>query len=136
MKRDHLHSGLVGFMDRQRLVSQQIDHARIDGAVVLLIDSQNRVYCRPAPHGDLVFECRLAELPANTSDAGEMMRHCLMASWIRMHQYSDVPVLDATGTYLLLQQRIPSDATTDEFTTALEAFVNSLSQWRKIFRVL
>jgi len=44
--------------------------------------------------------------------------------------------LDSTGTYISLQQRVPSDATTDEFSDVLERFVNSLSDWRKIFRVL
>ena len=64
------------------------------------------------------------------------MRHCLIASWVRMYQYADVPVLDSTGTYISLQQRVPSDATTDEFSEVLERFVNSLTDWRKIFRVL
>ena len=136
MKLEHLHSGLAGFIDRQRLSSSQLLQPRVDGAIVLSIDSQNRVYCRPAPHGDLVLECRLAELPSKAADAEEMMRHCLIASWVRMYQYADVPVLDSTGTYISLQQRIPSDATTDEFSAALEGFVNSLSDWRKIFRVL
>lgn len=136
MKLEHLHSGLAGFLDRQRLTSGQLLQPRVDGAIVLSIDAQNRVYCRPAPHGDLVLECRLAELPSKAAEAEEMMRHCLVASWVRMHQFADVPVLDSTGTYISLQQRIPSDATTDEFSMALEGFVNSLADWRKIFRVL
>ena len=136
MKLEHLHSGLAGFIDRQRLTSGQLLQPRVDGAIVLSIDAQNRIYCRPAPHGDLVLECRLAELPSKASEAEEMMRHCLVASWVRMHQYADVPVLDSTGTYISLQQRVPSDATTDEFSDVLEGFVNSLSDWRKIFRVL
>lgn len=136
MKLEHLHSGLAGFIDRQRLTSGQILEPRVDGAIVLSIDAQNRIYCRPAPHGDLVLESRLAELPSKAADAEEMMRHCLVASWVRMYQYADVPVLDSTGTYISLQQRIPSDATTDEFSMALEGFVSSLADWRKIFRVL
>jgi hypothetical protein len=136
MKLEHLHSGLAGFIDRQQLASYQPLQPRVDGAIVLSIDGQNRVYCRPAPHGDLVLECRLAELPSKAVEAEEMIRHCLLASWVRMYQYADVPVLDSTGTYILVQQRIPSDATTDEFSEVLEGFVNSLSDWRKIFRVL
>lgn len=136
MRFEHLHSGLSGFIERQHLNSRGVFQPRVDGAIVLSIDSQNRVYCRPAPHGDLVLECRLAELPAKAAEAEEMMRHCLMASWVRMYQYADVPVLDSTGTYVLLQQRVPSDATTDEFSNALEGFVNSLTEWRRIFRVL
>lgn len=136
MKLEHLHSGLAGFIDRQRLTSGQLLQPRVDGAIVLSIDAQNRIYCRPAPHGDLVLECRLAELPSKAAEAEEMMRHCLVASWVRLYQYADVPVLDSTGTYISLQQRVPSDATTDEFSDVLEGFVNSLSDWRKIFRVL
>jgi len=136
VKLEHLHSGLAGFIERQQLSSRHIFQPRIDGAVVLSIDSQNRVYCRPAPHGDLVLECRLAEMPANTMQAEDMMRHCLMASWVRMYQCADVPVLDSTGTYISLQQRIPSDATTDEFSNGFEGFINALADWRKIFRVL
>ena len=136
MKLEHLHSGLSGFIDRQQLNARHVMQPRVDGAIVLSIDAQNRVYCRPAPHGDLVLECRLAELPSKAAEAEEMMRHCLIASWVRMYQYADVPVLDSTGTYISLQQRVPSDATTDEFSDVLEGFVNSLSDWRKIFRVL
>ena len=136
MRLEHLHSGLSGFIDRQQLNSRGVFQPRVDGAIVLSVDAQNRIYCRPAPHGDLVLECRLAELPAKAAEAEEMMRHCLMASWVRMYQYADVPVLDSTGTYVLLQQRVPSDATMDEFSNALEGFVNSLTDWRRIFRVL
>lgn len=136
MKLEHLHSGLAGFIERQQLTSRDLLQPRVDGAIVLSIDTQNRVYCRPAPHGDLVLECRVAEVPANANQAEEMLRHCLVASWVRMYQYADVPVLDSTGTYISLQQRIPSDATTDEFSNALEGFVNALVDWRKIFRVL
>lgn len=136
MKLEYLHSGLAGFLERQQFDTQQVAQPRVDGAVVLVIDSQNRVYCRPAPHGDLVFECRLAELPPNAADAEDVLRHCLAASWIRTFEHADVPVLDSTATYISLQQRIPADATTDEFSVALEAFLNSLAQWRKIFRVL
>lgn len=136
MKLEHLHSGLAGFLERQQLGSRQYQPPRVDGAVVLLIDTQNRVYCRPAPRGDLVLECRLAELPSNATDTEEILHHCLLASWIRTLQFADVPVLDSTATYISLQQCIPADATTDEFSLALEAFVNSLAQWRKIFRVL
>lgn len=136
MKLEHLHSGLAGFLEREKLNSQYGLQPRVDGAIVLSIDSQSRVYCRPAPHGDLVLECRVAEVPSNPAQAEDMMRHCLMASWVRMYQYADVPVLDSTGTYISLQQRIPSDATADEFSAVLEGFVNALADWRKMFRVL
>jgi hypothetical protein len=35
-----------------------------------------------------------------------------------------------------VQVHIPSDATINEFEAALEAYVNSLADWRRIFRVV
>ena len=130
---DHLHSGLSGFLRRKNFVPKQ---ERVDGAIPLSIDNRYRIYCRPASHGDLVLEARLIDLPMQASDVDALIRECLLASWVRMHEHADVPVLSENETSIFLEQRIPADASIDEFEAALEKFTNSIADWRRIFRIL
>ncbi len=130
---DRLHTGLSGFLERQQLVPQK---KRMDGAVVVTLDGRYRVFCRPAPHGDLVLESRLLELPLRPGDADELIQRCLFASWARMTEHAEVPVLSEDESQILIQRRVPADASIEEFEAALEAFTNSLADWRRIFRVL
>ena len=130
---DHLHSGLSGFLRRKNFVPKQ---ERVDGAIPLSIDNRYRIYCRPAAHGDLVLEARLIDLPMQASDVDALIRECLLASWVRMHEHADVPVLSENETSIFLEQRISADASIDEFEAALEKFTNSIADWRRIFRIL
>lgn len=130
---ERLHAGLSGFLERQQMTPPR---ERLDGAIVLTVDERYRIYCRPAPHGDLVLESRLLELPPRPGEADELIQRCLFASWMRVAEHADVPVLSADESQMLIQRRIPADATIDEFEAALEAFSNSLADWRRIFRVL
>lgn len=130
---DHLHAGLVGYLERKKFHTPP---SRLDGAVVLSIDSKYRIYCRIAPHGDLVIECKISDLPEKPADIEDMLRTTLIASHLRLCTHSDVPVLSKNGFSILIQQRIPADATVDEFEGSLENFINSLADWRRIFRVL
>ncbi len=130
---DRVHNGLAGYLSRQGMRRQA---ERVDGAVVLVFDKRYRVFCRPAPHGDLVLESRVIELPTGVADADEMIRECLFASWVRMRDFPDIPALSEDGLAIVVQLRVPSDATIDEFEAALESYVNSLAEWRRIFRVV
>lgn len=130
---DRLHVGLAGYVERQHLDTPP---DRIDGAVVLSFDGRYRIYCRPAPHGDLVLESKLADVPDKPGDAEDLIRTTLMASAVRMMTHADVPVLSKNGLVILLHQRIPADATVDELEGSLQNFVTSLVEWRRIFRIL
>lgn len=130
---DRLHVGLAGYAERHQLDAPA---DRIDGAVVLTFDGRYRIYCRPAPYGDLVLESKLIDVPEKPNDAEELLRTTLMASAVRMMSYADVPVLSKNGLVILLHQRIPADATVDELEGSLQNFVTSLSEWRRIFRIL
>jgi hypothetical protein len=130
---DRLHAGLASYVERQQL---EAPTNRIDGAVVLSFDGRYRIYCRPAPHGDLVLESKLADVPDKPSDAEDLIRTTLMASAVRMMTHADVPVLSKNGLVILLHQRLPADATVDELEGSLLNFVKSLSEWRRIFRIL
>lgn len=133
MMHERLHTGLAGYMSRQKIFSQQ---PRIDGALILTIDTRYRIFCRPGPHGDLVLEGLLLQLPEQRNEADEIVRECLLGSWVRMTEHADVPILSQNESEILLQQRVTADATVDEFESALEQFTNSLADWRRIFRVL
>ncbi len=130
---EKIHAGFAGFLERRNLVP---DNQRIDGAIVLTLDRAFRVYCRPAPRGDLVFESRILQLPNSSSDEEEIIRKCLLASWVRIGTNADFPVISEDGSYLLLHQRLPSDAIADEVERSLEDYVNSVAEWRRIFRIL
>ncbi len=131
--RTSVHAGLSGFLDRRGL-----DDAsdRLDGAIVINLDRSFRVLCRPAPHGDLIFESRLLQLPDLLPDVDDILQRCLLASWLRMGTHADVPVISEDGAHVLLQQRLPSDATVDEVELSLERFVNSIADWRRVLRIL
>jgi hypothetical protein len=45
-------------------------------------------------------------------------------------------VLSKNGQQILLHQRVPADASVDEFEASLNNFVKSLADWRRIFRIL
>lgn len=130
---DRLHTGLAGYINRQQLPAMQ---PRVDGALVISIDTRYRIFCRPGPHGDLVLESKLLQLPERRDEADDLIRECLLGSWVRMMEHADVPVLAQNENEILLQQRVSADATVDEFESALEQFTNSLADWRRIFRVL
>lgn len=130
---EQTHNGLAAYMARQNLGSPE---PRLDGAVVILVDQRYRVFCRPAPHGDLVFECRVVDLPDAPAAADDMVRECLMASWAKLRESADVPVLSADGRTVMLQQRVAADASVNEFEQALEDYLNALAGWRRMFRVL
>lgn len=130
---EKVHAGLAGFLETRGLA---IESHRLDGAVVINADRDYRIYCRPAPHGDLVFESRLLQLPEVPADASEIIQQCLHASWVRMSSHADVPVISDDGVHVLLHQRLPSDATVDEVERSLERFVNAVADWRRVFRIL
>lgn len=130
---DRLHAGLAGYAERFQLAAPV---NRVDGAVVLSVDGSYRIYCRPAPHGDLILESKLSDVPDAPADAEDLIRTALMASAVRVMTHADVPVLSKNGQQILLHQRVPADASVDEFEASLNNFVKSLADWRRIFRIL
>jgi hypothetical protein len=130
---NQFHNGLAGYLARHQL-QRQAD--RVDGAVVLFFDKRYRVFCRPAPHGDLVLESRIIDLPTDPNQADDMVREALFASWVRMLDSSEIPALSTDDLSIVIQQRIPSDASVDETESALESYVNALSEWRRIFKII
>jgi hypothetical protein len=49
---------------------------------------------------------------------------------------SEIPALSSDDLSIVIQQRIPSDASVDETESALESYVNALSEWRRIFKII
>ena len=129
----HIHEALSGYLKRNKIPEPD---QLVDAAVVLSVDGRHRVYCRPAPFGDLIFECAVADIPDRPSDADELVKIALLASFVRLETNADYPVLSRDGYKILVHQRIPADASIDEFELSLENFLNSLAEWRRIFRVL
>ena len=133
MKFKNLSPMLDSYFSRNQLLVQR---ARFDGAVVVVVDVRYRVFIRPAPHGDLVLESKLVSLPSKKNEADELIELCLMGSWVRMLEFAEVPVLSENQEEILLQYRVSMDATVDDFEMVLGQFVNSLSEWHRILRVI
>ncbi len=131
--RSKIHAGLFGFLEKRGFA---LDAQRSDEAIVINSGRACRVYCRPAPHGDLVLESRLRQLPESPSEQNDLISQCLSFSWTRMGTHCDYPVLSESNNQLLLRQRLPSDATVDEVEKSLECFVRSIVDWRRILRIL
>jgi hypothetical protein len=133
MKLERYPAALSGFLERFQL---KLGQERVDGAIVLTLDKQYRVYCRPAPFGDLVMESRLLDLPTAPAEREATLRECATVSWLRMQDHAEIPVISPDGGYLLLQQRFPADASVDEFERSLENFVHAIGDWRRFMKVL
>lgn len=133
MKLERYPAALSGFLERFQL---KLGQERVDGAIVLTLDKQYRVYCRPAPFGDLVMESRLLDLPTAPAEREATLRECATVSWLRMQDHAEIPVISPDGGYLLLQQRFPADASVDEFERSLENFVHAIADWRRFMKVL
>ncbi len=133
MTLNHIHTALVRYLERNKFPTPE---SRTDGAVVLNSGGKHRVFCRPAPFGDLVLEYAAADIPDGLVQAEGMMRVTLLASYLRLHTHADYPVVSRDGLKILIHQRIPADASVEEFEASLENFLNSLSEWRRVFRVL
>jgi hypothetical protein len=133
MKLERYPAALLGFLQRFQL---KLGQERVDGAIVLTLDKQYRVYCRPAPFGDLVMESRLLDLPTAPAEREATLRECATLSWLRMQDHAEIPVISPDGGYLLLQQRFPADASVDEFERSLENFVHAIGDWRRFMKVL
>ena len=127
------HAGLDEYLARNRLTGGD---PRTDGAVVLVFDDRYRVYCRPAQHGDLVFEIRVTEMPDEERRSDDLLYEALQFTGERLGEADEVPVLSDDARTLLLQQRVAAGALIDDFEHALESFLNAIGTWRRRLRVL
>ena len=94
MTRHTGHAGLDEYLARHRLTGGD---PRTDGAVVLVFDDQYRVYCRPAQHGDLVFEIRVTEMPDEERRSDDLLYEALEFTGERLGEADEVPVLSDDG---------------------------------------
>ena len=127
------HAGLDQYLARNQLGGGE---ARADGATVLVYDERYRVYCRPAQHGDLVLESRLADVPEEAARCEGMLRQSLELAGERLEVAAEWPVLSEDGRTMRLQQRVAADARLEGVELALEAFTNATAAWRRRLGVL
>lgn len=121
------HAGLQGYLLRARL---EPGADRADGAVAIVFDGNLRVLIHPAGRGDLVFESLVCPLPASRSQADRLLDDVARQAGERAPTDADCLVLQGEPEQLLLQQRVASDASSDEFEAGLASFLNALTRWR------
>jgi hypothetical protein len=121
------HAGLDGYLLRARV---QPDHSRDDGAIALVFDANLRVLIHPVARGGIVFESQICALPENPRDADRVLEDAAREAAQRPLTEPDCLVLGGDTGPLMLQQRVPGDASADEFETGLAHFLNALTRWR------
>lgn len=121
------HAGLQGYLLRARL---EPGAGRADGAVAIVFDGNLRVLIHPAGRGDLVFESLVCPLPASRPQADRLLEDVARQAAERSPTDADCLVLQGEPERLLLQQRVASDASSDEFEAGLANFLNALTRWR------
>ena len=132
--RSQRHDGLASYLARRNQVGAADE--RSDGAVVLVFDEQYRVFCRPAPRGDLVFETTLTALPDDAARSDALLGEAVRLAAQGLEVQPDALVLSEDERALLLQRRLPADAGSGEFEQGLEDFVNAIGAWRRGLCVL
>lgn len=121
------HAGLQGYLLRARL---EPGAERADGAIAIVFDGNLRVLIHPAGRGDLVFESLICPLSASRSQADRLLEDVARHAAERSPAEADCLCLRGEPEQLLLQQRVASDASSDEFETGLGNFLNALTRWR------
>jgi hypothetical protein len=127
------HRGLQSYLTRNQV---GVADDRADGAVVLVFDEQYRVYCRPAPRGDLVLETNLTTLPDDLQHSDAMLSDAVRLAAQNLDTQADALVLSEDQRELLLQRRLSADAGMDEFEQGLGDFINAIGDWRRSLCVL
>ncbi|NIM42009.1 MAG: hypothetical protein GTN86_12645 [Xanthomonadales bacterium] len=121
------HAGLQGYLLRAKL---EPGAERADGALVIVFDGNLRVLIHPAGRGDLVFESLICALPALRSSADRLLESVARHATERSPAEADCLCLRGEPEQLMLQQRVASDASSDEFEAGLGNFLNALTRWR------
>lgn len=121
------HAGLQGYLLRARL---EPGAERPDGAIAIVFDGNQRVLIHPAGRGDLVFESLVCPLPPSRPQADRLLDNAARHAGERSPAEADCLVLHGEPEQLMLQQRVASDASSDEFETGLANFLNALTRWR------
>lgn len=121
------HAGLQGYLLRARLAPGA---ERADGAIAIVFDGNLRVLIHPAGRGDLVFESLVCPLPASRRQADRLLEDAARQAGERSPTEADCLVLHGEPEQLMLQQRVASEASSDEFEAALAHFLNALTRWR------
>lgn len=121
------HAGLQGYLLRARL---EPGAERADGAIAIVFDGNLRVLIHPAGRGDLVFESLICPLPVSRSQADRLMEDVAGQAAARSPAEADCLCLHGEPEQLMLQRRVASDASSEEFETGLGNFLNALTRWR------
>lgn len=121
------HAGLQGYLLRAKLPTSG---GRADGAMAIVFDGNLRVLIHPANRGDVVFEAPVCALPVSRAQADRLLEEVARHAAERSPAQADCLVLAGLPEQLQLQQRVASEASSDEFETALANFLNALTRWR------
>jgi hypothetical protein len=127
MSNRNRHAGLQGYLLRASL---EPGAERADGSIAIVFDGNLRVLIHPAGRGDLVFESLVCPLPASRSQADRLLEDVAGHAAERPPAEADCLCLCGEPEQLMLQRRVTSDASSDEFETGLGDFLNALTYWR------
>jgi hypothetical protein len=128
-----IHAGLARYLADQK--TSQVPR-NPDGSVSLIFDGQYRVTCLPFPHGDLLLEARIVQLPVDVQSRRTAMELLLEQAGDMLVSHTERIAFAPGGQMLVLQQIVPTQADRAQFDSMLDRFVNALAGWRRLAGVL
>lgn len=133
MVKNMLHPALSRFLANQRAGE---GNRNADGSVSIVFDGQYRVTCMAFAQGGLLLEARIFQLPAESSYRRSSIEMLLEQAGHRLKTYTEWLALASGGQMLMLQQVVPAQADSMQFSAMLDSFVNALAGWRRLAGVL
>ena len=123
------HPLVQAYMERKRIPGERL---RADGRLTLAIGERHRMQMQPLPGGALLFEARLAPLPATPRPRAERIERLLRVAATRLPRHGQALAIDATAEAFVLQQRVADGLSPVAFERAVENFLRALVFWHHV----
>lgn len=123
------HPALARYLERKGLALTQL---RSDGRLSLQMGPRHRMHLQPLPGGGLLFEGRIAPLPADAQQRAQRVERLLRAGAARLTSHPQACVIDADAEAFVLQQRVADDLSPVAFDQMVEKFLRALVFWQHV----
>ena len=117
------HPQLVAYLQRQGLPADRVGP---DGRLTLTLADRARLAVQPLPGGGLLFEGRVAPLPAAGPRRTQRIDTLLRAGAQRLRNHPQALVIDAQADAVLLQQRVSEGLSPVDFDDQVERFLKAV----------
>jgi Tir chaperone protein (CesT) family len=123
------HPQIALYMQRKHIDASSL---RSDGRLMLNMGARHRMQMQPLPSGGLLFEARIAPLPADATQREQRIERLLRAGAARLASHPQGCVIDAEAQAFVLQQPLHEELSPVAFEAEVEAFLRSLVFWKHV----